>query len=108
MSTVCGRLQGGSEPCGKGIGGSQKREFFVDVINGWPLKKMQQQFECFNIRKAQRLCTMWGISQVWLTDSLSVAYHGQEQRTAKGFLCRLKWHMILQEQTVRGKLLQQL
>src|SRR6218665_3876918 len=36
MSTVCGRPQGGgggSGPCGQG-GGGQKRDFFVDVING--------------------------------------------------------------------------
>ena len=38
MSTVCGRPQGGrgSGPCGQGEGGDQKRDFFVDVINGWP------------------------------------------------------------------------
>src|SRR6218665_3384996 len=36
MSTVCGRPQGGSGPCGEG-GGGQKRNFFLDVINGWPL-----------------------------------------------------------------------
>ena len=43
MSTVCGRPQGeggGWGPaqvgaCGQGEGG-QKRDFFVDVINGWP------------------------------------------------------------------------
>ena len=38
MSTVCGHPQGGSGgsgPCGQGEG--QKRDFFVDVINGWPL-----------------------------------------------------------------------
>ena len=42
MSTVCGRPQGGAGPahvdaCGQGEG-SQKRDFFVDVINGWPLE----------------------------------------------------------------------
>ena len=40
MPTVCGRPQGGggSGPCGRmWTGGSQKRGFFVDVINGWPL-----------------------------------------------------------------------
>src|SRR6218665_3604427 len=41
MSTVCGRPQGGGGPahvdaCGQGEGG-QKRDFFVDVINEWPL-----------------------------------------------------------------------
>ena len=41
MSTACGRPHGGGGPahvdaCGQG-GGGQKREFFVDVINGWPL-----------------------------------------------------------------------
>src|SRR6218665_3806730 len=38
MSTACGRPHGGrgSGPCGQG-GGGQKRDFFVDVINGWPL-----------------------------------------------------------------------
>ena len=41
MSTMCGRPQGGGGPahvdaCGQGEGG-QKRGFFVDVINGWPL-----------------------------------------------------------------------
>jgi len=28
--------KGGSGPCGQG-GGGQKRDFFVDFINGWPL-----------------------------------------------------------------------
>src|SRR6218665_1880928 len=44
MSTVCGRPQGGRGwfgPCGcmwaGGERGGQKRDFFVDVINGWPL-----------------------------------------------------------------------
>src|SRR6218665_110776 len=41
MSTACGRPQGvgGSahvDACGQGKGG-QKPDFFVDVINGWPL-----------------------------------------------------------------------
>ena len=42
MSTVCGRPQGGEggsahvDACGQGEG-DQKRDFFVDVINGWPL-----------------------------------------------------------------------
>src|SRR6218665_1206293 len=39
MSTVCGRPQGGFLPMwthvDRGRGG-QKRDFFVDVINGWP------------------------------------------------------------------------
>jgi len=42
MSTVCGRPQGGREggpahvdACGQG-GEGQKRDYFVDVINGWP------------------------------------------------------------------------
>ena len=41
MSTVCGRPQGGEgglahvDACGQ-LGG-QKRDSFVDVINGWPL-----------------------------------------------------------------------
>ena len=45
MSTVCGRTQGGGggpahvDACGQGGGGS-KRDFFVDVINGWPLIKL--------------------------------------------------------------------
>jgi len=43
MSTVCGRPQGGSGPCGQG-GGGQKRDFFVDVINGWPPKLWSQSF----------------------------------------------------------------
>jgi len=39
---VCGRPQGEGGPahvyaCGQGGGGDQKRDFFVDVINGWPL-----------------------------------------------------------------------
>src|SRR6218665_1814794 len=38
MSTAFGRPQGGrgSGPCGQDEGG-QKADFFVDVINGWPL-----------------------------------------------------------------------
>jgi len=38
MSTVCGRPQGGggSGPCGRMWTGGQKRDFYVDVINGWP------------------------------------------------------------------------
>ena len=38
MSTACGCPQGGRgvRPMWTG-GGGQKREFFVDVINGWPL-----------------------------------------------------------------------
>ena len=38
MSTACGRPQGGggSSPSGQG-GGGRKPDFFVDVINGWPL-----------------------------------------------------------------------
>src|SRR6218665_2697407 len=41
MSTVCGRPQGGGglahvEACGQGEG-DQKRDFFVDFINAWPL-----------------------------------------------------------------------
>ena len=45
MSTVCGRPQGGEggpahvDACGQGEGG-QKRDFFVDVINGWPLSSV--------------------------------------------------------------------
>ena len=31
--------EGGSGPCGQGEGG-QKPDFFVDVINGWPLKHL--------------------------------------------------------------------
>ena len=43
MSTVCGRPQRGGgqahvDACGQGEG--QKRDFFVDVINGWPLRSM--------------------------------------------------------------------
>ena len=42
MSTVCGRPQGGwgVRPCGRMWtgGGGQKRDIFVDVINGWPLR----------------------------------------------------------------------
>src|SRR6218665_1274627 len=47
MSTVCGRPQGGvgggsggagrGGGGGDGGGGGQKRDSFVDVINGWPL-----------------------------------------------------------------------
>ena len=46
MSTECGRPQGGGgreggpahvDACGQGEG-DQKRDFFVDVINGWPLR----------------------------------------------------------------------
>src|SRR6218665_3157138 len=42
MSTVCGRPQGGGGPahvdaCGQGEG-CQKRDFFVDVINGWRIR----------------------------------------------------------------------
>ena len=36
MSTACGRPQGGSGSCGQGEG-NKKSDFFVDVINGWPL-----------------------------------------------------------------------
>jgi len=40
MSTACGRPQGGGGPahvdaCRQGRG--QKPDFFVDIINGWPL-----------------------------------------------------------------------
>ena len=31
----------GPDPCGQGEGGS-KRDFFVDVINGWPLSSTWQ------------------------------------------------------------------
>src|SRR6218665_439974 len=34
LSTACGRPQGGSGSCGQG---GQKSDFFVDVLNGWPL-----------------------------------------------------------------------
>ena len=40
MSTACVRPHGGPahvDACGQGEGG-QKRDFFVDVINGWPLE----------------------------------------------------------------------
>ena len=38
MSTACGRPQGGGGPAhvDRWMGG-QKRDFFVDVINEWPL-----------------------------------------------------------------------
>ena len=47
MSTVCGRPQGGmgSGPSGRMWtgGGSQKPDFFVDVINGWPLTELSRR-----------------------------------------------------------------
>jgi len=42
MSTVCGRPQGGKggvRPMWTEREGGQKRDFFVDVINGWPLSR---------------------------------------------------------------------
>ena len=35
MSTACGRPQGGGGPAHVDRG--QKSDFFVDIINGWPL-----------------------------------------------------------------------
>jgi len=41
MSTVCGRPQGGEGgPANVDRGEGQKRDFFVDVINGWSLMRL--------------------------------------------------------------------
>jgi len=51
MSTVCGRPQEGEggpahvDACGQGGGGDQKRDFFVDVINGWPQSMKRKDSE---------------------------------------------------------------
>ena len=37
MSTECGRPQGGGVQSMWTGGGGQKLDFFVDVINGWPI-----------------------------------------------------------------------
>ena len=37
MSTTCGRPKGGGGPAHVDRGGGSKSDFFVDVINGWPL-----------------------------------------------------------------------
>ncbi len=44
MSTACGRPQGGPAHVDRGKGG-QKSDFFVDVINGWPLCSITVQHE---------------------------------------------------------------
>ena len=47
MSTVCGRPQGGGGSGPRGHmwtgGGGQKRDFSVDVINGWPQGQKQRK-----------------------------------------------------------------
>ena len=56
MSTVCGRPQGEGGPAHVDRG-SQKRDLFVDIINGWPLTILQGD----SITKPNCLCHVYFI-----------------------------------------------